>query len=183
MAVSDVYDFYRRIEDEEIILSFKGDFTAELLTSFLHILEARMELTRTDRAKRRRVFNVLTESFQNLYHHIDPNGGNEELIGIKKSALIIVKYIDGNFIIRTGNYIDNSEIQNLKRKLAMVNALDSDELRGLYRMKLENDPRTVKGTAGLGLIDIARKSKSKLDYEFINIDDTSSFFCLKVIIE
>ena len=65
----------------------------------------------------------------------------------------------------------------------MVNSLDSDELRGLYQMKLANDPRTDKGTAGLGLIDIARKSKSKLNYEFIEIDEFSSFFCLKVIIE
>jgi len=65
----------------------------------------------------------------------------------------------------------------------MVNALDSDELRGLYRMKLEKDPRTLKGTAGLGFIDIARKSKSKLDYEFIEMDDNTSFFCLKVVIE
>lgn len=183
MAVADVYEFYRRIEEEEIILSFKGDFTSELLTSFLHILEARMELMGTERAKRKRVFNVLTETFQNLYHHIDSKENQSGIVEIKKSALIIVKYIDGDFIIRTGNYIENSEIQNLKRKLAMVNALDSDELRGLYRMKLEKDPRTIKGTAGLGLIDIARKSKSKLDYEFINIDEESSFFCLKVIIE
>ncbi|MBL1281172.1 MAG: hypothetical protein COA33_012915 [Fluviicola sp.] len=181
MAVTDVYDFYQKLEDEQVILSFKGDFTSELLTSFLHILEARMVELGTDNRKKRRVFNVLTESFQNLYHHIDEFNSGDSIT--KRSALIIVKHVDNNFVVRTGNYVKNNDIQNLKRKLAMVNSLDSDELKGLYRMKLENDPRTDKGTAGLGLIDIARKSKSKLDYDFIDIDASSSFFCLKVVIE
>tara|TARA_R110002072_G_scaffold20688_2_gene74804 strand:- start:7596 stop:8141 length:546 start_codon:yes stop_codon:yes gene_type:complete len=181
MAVTDVYDFYQRLEDEDVILSFKGDFTSELLTSFLHILEARMKEIGTDTRKKKRVFNVLIESFQNLYHHIDVF--KEKNLSFKRSALIIVKFAAGNFVVRTGNYVGNDGIKDLKRKLAMVNALDSDELRGLYRTKLTKDPRSTKGTAGLGFIDIARKSKSKLEYEFIEMDDETSFFCLKVVIE
>jgi len=183
MAVTEVYKFYQRMEDERIILSFKGEFTAELLTSFLNILESKMIELKINNSKKKRVFNVLIECFQNLYHHIEITDYNDDVLEIKKSALVIVKHYDGDFIVRTGNYIESLKINDLKRKLAMVNSLDSDELRGLYQMKLANDPRTDKGTAGLGLIDIARKSKSKLDYEFIEIDDFSSFFCLKVIIE
>ena len=183
MAVSELYNFYRKLGDEEVILSFKGEFTAEILTSFLNILEAKMEELGIKTSKKKRVFNVLIECFQNLYHHIDLVDDITIESGVKKSALVIVKHFDGDFIVRTGNYIENVGIQELKRKLAMVNALNSDELRGLYRLKLKNDPRTDKGTAGLGLIDIARKSKSKLVYEFIEVDEVSSFFCLKVFIE
>lgn len=182
MAVTDVYQFYRSLEDEQIVLSFKGEFTAELLTSFLHIMENKMEELNTDPRKRKRVFNVLIECFQNLYHHIETNSDSLKE-GLKKSALIIVKHVDGKFIVRTGNHIDSSGKDELKSKLDMVNALSSDELRQLYKMKLENDPRTPKGTAGLGLIDIARKSKNKLGYEFIDIDKSDSFFCLNVNIE
>ena len=183
MAVTEVYEFYRRMEDEKIILSFKGEFTAELLTSFLNILESKMIELKINNSKKKRVFNVLIECFQNLYHHVSIAEYNDDELELKKSALVIVKHYEGDFIVRTGNYIENIKIHDLKRKLAMINSLDLDELRGLYQMKLANDSRTDKGTAGLGLIDIARKSKSKLDYEFIDIDDYSSFFCLKVIIE
>ena len=182
MAVSDVYKFYQALEDEQIILSFKGEFTAELLTSFIHIIENKMNELGTDVRLRKRVFNVLIESFQNLYHHIeDYNQKNTK--GLKKSALITVKHVGDSFIVRTGNYVENTGKESLIEKLEMVNSLSQDGLRDLYTMKLENDPRTRKGTAGLGLIDIARKSKNKLEYEFIDIDSHSSFFCLKVKIE
>jgi hypothetical protein len=39
-----------------------------------------------------------------------------------------------------------------------------------------------KGGAGLGLIDIARKTGNKLVYHFLPISDTLSFFLLTSII-
>jgi Family of unknown function (DUF6272) len=183
MAITDVYDFYRKMEDDKIILSFKGEFTSDLLTSILHILESKMEDMNIEIRKKKRVFNVLVECFQNLYHHIDRVESDIEAVSIQKSALIMVKVVGDKFVVRTGNYIKNQGIPDLKRKLAMVNALNTDELRVLYQSKLKNDDRTEKGTAGLGLIDIARKSKNKLEYEILEIDDSSSFFCLNVVIE
>lgn len=183
MAISDVYDFYRKMEDEHIILSFKGEFSADLLTSILHILESRMEAMGIDRKKKKRVFNVLVECFQNLYHHIETQESDQHEVSIQKSALIMVKCVDDKFIIRTGNHISNKGIPDLTEKLAMVNSLSEEELRTLYQSKLQNDERSEKGTAGLGFIDIARKSKNKLEYEFLKIDANSSFFCLNVVVE
>ncbi len=183
MAITDVYDFYRKMEDEKIILSFKGEFTAELLTSILHILESKMNALNITTKKKKRVFNVLVECFQNLYHHIETQENDQIEVALQKSALVMVKHADDKFVVRTGNHVGNDGIPELKRKLAMVNALNTDELRDLYQTKLKNDSLSEKGTAGLGLIDIARKSKNKLEYEFLEIDDDSSFFCLNVVIE
>ncbi|OFZ20426.1 MAG: hypothetical protein A3D92_14735 [Bacteroidetes bacterium RIFCSPHIGHO2_02_FULL_44_7] len=183
MAITDVYDFYRKMEDEKIILSFKGEFTPDLLTSILNILETRMRTMGVERKKQKRVFNVLVECFQNLYHHIDERASDAAEVELQKSVLIMIKYAGDSFIVRTGNHLSNEVIPELRRKLAMVNALSTDELRGLYQAKLKNDQRSEKGTAGLGLIDIARKSGSKLEYEFLEIDKHSSFFCLNVVIE
>lgn len=183
MAISDVYDFYRRMEDDHIILSFKGAFTDDLLTSILHIVEGKMDDLEVDTKKKKRVFNVLVESFQNLYHHIEemaPDNGNREK---DKSAMIVVKYENDKFTIVTGNFVSSNRIPELREKLDMVNELNDEALRELYRTKLENGGRTEKGTAGLGLIDIARKSKSKLDYEIINVTESIGFFCLSVVID
>lgn len=183
MAISEVYDFYRRMEDEHIILSFKGVFTAELLTSILNILESKMIRLEIPTKKKRRVFNILVECFQNLYHHIEELNEDKEAQLEKKTALVIVKYIDGDFIIKTGNYVNKELIPNLKEKLEAVNKLDQEGLRDLYRSNLQNEHRTAKGTAGLGLIDIARKSKKKLEYDFIDVNNNTEFFCLDVFVE
>ena len=89
----------------------------------------------------------------------------------------------GVFRITTGNFVRNDQIEELRAKLEIVNELNEDGLRELYRTKLQNECRTMKGTAGLGLIDIARKSKNKLDYEIINVTESISFFCLSVVID
>ena len=183
MALTEVYDFFKRMEDEKIILSFKGELSPELLTSILHVLERKIQEIDFAPLKRKRIFNVLVECFQNLYHHIDSVKLGENPDDVEKSALIIVKYIGEKFIVRTGNYIYNTDISELENKLKNVNELNTEELKSLYQSKLKNQARSIKGTAGLGFIDIARKSRGKLDYEFLEIDSKSSFFCLNVTID
>lgn len=183
MAISDVYDFYKKMEDENIILSFKGTFSEDLLTSILHIVEAKMGGMQIEPNKRKRVFKVLVECCQNLYHHIEEIEASDDELEQQKSALIIVKFKAGVFRITTGNFVRNDQIEELRAKLEIVNELNEDGLRELYRTKLQNEGRTMKGTAGLGLIDIARKSKNKLDYEIINVTESISFFCLSVVID
>ncbi len=182
MAFTDIYKFFRTLEDDHIILSFKGNFSSELLNALLHLMEAKMNELNIDLKQRKRVLNVLVESLQNLYHHID----SKHDFTVKKShetALVLIKYFENKFIIQTGNYIENKSLDELKGKLQEVNSLNYEELRGLYKMKLKNNSISTKGTAGLGLIDIARKSKNKLDFHFIPVNKTSSFFCLKVVVE
>ena len=142
-----------------------------------------MENMDIDKKKKKRVFNVLVECFQNLYHHIEEQESDQLEVRLQKSALIMVKWAEDKFIIRTGNHIGKKGIPELKEKLAMVNSLSNEELRALYQSKLKNDERSEKGTAGLGFIDIARKSKNKLEYEFLDIDAHSSLFCLNVVVE
>lgn len=184
MAIADVYEFYRKMEEDNIILSFKGEFTSELLMSLLHVLESRMDFLSLERKKKKRVFNVLVECFQNLYHHIElQEEFDHSASDPQKSALIMVKNVGDKFIVRTGNHVRNEGIDELKEKLASVNAMNHDQLRELYQEKLKMGELSEKGTAGLGFIDIARKSKNKLDYDFLMIDNDSSFFCLNVLID
>ena len=49
-----------------------------------------------------------------------------------------------------------------------------------YQKILSDGERSSKGTAGLGMIDIARKSGNKLEYEFVDVNEYYDFFCLNV---
>ena len=39
---------------------------------------------------------------------------------------------------------------------------------------------SAKGGGGLGMIDISRKSGQKLDYNFMSVDESCSFFTLNI---
>lgn len=163
-----------------MILSFKGVVTAELLTSVLHIMESKMESLQEPPKTRKKVFNVLVECLQNLYHHVDENEPKDIE---RRSALVMISKHDGKFLIRTGNYIDNDKAEDLKEKLERINSMDKEDLRQYYQDSLESSMISTKGTAGLGMIDIARKSGNKLDFEFLKVNGEMSFFCLNVKID
>jgi ribosomal protein S15P/S13E len=180
MSLVNVYNLYRTMEEEHVILSFKGIVTAELLTSVLQIMEGKMETMHEPPKLRKKVFNVLVECLQNLYHHVDENQTDDLE---KRSALVMISKHDGVFMIRTGNYIENDKAEDLKSKLNKINSMDKEELRQFYQDSLEASMMSSKGTAGLGMIDIARKSGNKLDFEFLKVNDETSFFCLNVKID
>lgn len=167
------------------MLSFKGDFTPELLHSILNIIEKKMEHIEGAARTRKRVFNVLVECLQNLYHHnetvkkdVSASLKPEEKTGI----IMIAKNVTG-YSVFTGNLMMNKGVEALKGKLEEINAMDKQALKDLYKSVLNNGKMSEKGGGGLGMIDIARKSGQKLDYGFVPFDDKHSFFSLNVNIE
>ncbi|MBU2019530.1 MAG: SiaB family protein kinase [Bacteroidetes bacterium] len=168
------------------MLSFKGLVTAELLSSILHIMESKLTHLQEDSKLKKKVFNVLVECLQNLYHHIDVHEDDiKEDIELldKKSAVFMIARFGGSFYVRTGNYVENKDATKLMRRLDKINSLDKEELRLYYQEILGNGGRSGKGTAGLGMIDIARKSGNKLEYEFVQVTEDIKFFCLNVKID
>ena len=90
--------------------------------------------------------------------------------------------IDGKYSIFTGNHILNENINGLKARLDEVNSLSKEELKEYYKKVLNNGEMSLKGGGGLGMIDIARKTGEKLEYDFLEIDNKVSFFTLNIIV-
>jgi hypothetical protein len=174
----DIFDFYDKMERNNILLSFKGDITSELLTSILQIMESKMENMHEEPKLKKKVYNVLVECLQNLYHHMDDvteTGGEHA-----RSAIFMIGKQDGDYNIITGNYILNENVGGLKKRLDEVNALTKEELKDYYKQVLNNGEMSMKGGGGLGMIDIARKTGQKLHYNFMPIDNKYSFFSLNI---
>ena len=65
-----------------------------------------------------------------------------------------------------------------------INKLNKDDLNALYKKQIREGSLSEKGGAGLGLIDIARKTGRQLEYQFLPLqDNTNHFFLLKVRID
>ena len=71
-------------------------------------------------------------------------------------------------------------INGLRARLDEVNSLNKEELKEYYKRILNNGEMSMKGGGGLGMIDIARKTGEKLDYNFLEIDNKVSFFTLNI---
>jgi hypothetical protein len=174
----DIFDIYNKMERNNILLSFKGEITSDLLTSILQIMENKMENMQEEPKMKKKVYNVLVECLQNLYHHLDEiSDVDSERI---RSAIFMIGKLDGDYSIITGNYILNENINGLKNRLDEVNGLNKEQLKEYYKQVLNNGEMSLKGGGGLGMIDIARKTGEKLEYNFLEIDNKVSFFTLKI---
>lgn len=174
----DLFDFYDKMERNNILLSFKGEITSELLTSILQIMESKMENLQEEPKMKKKVYNVLVECLQNLYHHMDDTSMDS---GDKnRSAIFMIGKMDHKYNVITGNYILNENVAGLKHRIDEVNSLSKEELKEYYKQVLNNGEMSLKGGGGLGMIDIARKTGEKLVYNFLPIDDKLSFFSLNI---
>ena len=175
----DIFDFYDKMEKNNIMLSFKGDITSELLTSVLQIMESKMQNLDEAPKTKKKVYNVLVECLQNLYHHMD-EFNDESVDNDGRSAIFMIGKVDDEYRILTGNYMFSENVRMLKERLDKVNSISKDELKVFYKQILNNGEMSDKGGGGLGMIDIARKSGQKLDYHFMPVDNKYSFFTLNI---
>jgi Family of unknown function (DUF6272) len=176
-----VFDLYDALEKQRIMLSFKGNLTPDLVTALLGLVERKMEVIEEDARVRKRVFNVVMECLQNLYHHNSKTAGAEtQPVSDEAQGVIMIAHDDQGYSVLTGNFMANDEVSGLKSHLDRVNGCQPDQLRDLYKETLNNGRFGKAGGGGLGIIDIARKSGRKLEYGFVPLDQANAFFSLNV---
>jgi len=179
----DINEYYSRLNGGDVLMAFKGSISSELISNVLEVVESRMDEYRESSKIRKKVYNVLVESLQNLYHHIEvlPEVMQKEFDD--KFGILVVSRQDDRYKISTGNFIGQDKVDVLRNKIDKINSMSRDELKDMYKFILNHQRLSEKGGGGLGLVDIARKTGNQLDYTFEKFDDTYYFFNLDVFID
>jgi len=163
---------------DEVLFLFNGEVNSTLIADSLDKIEDQLEAVKSK--IRKKIYNVLVECMQNLFHHSEtlPAKPGFETTG-KYAACILSKNSVG-YHITTGNFINHKQKEFLSKHLSHINTLDRDALKELYKEILNNQEFSDKGGGGLGMVDISRKSGSKLDYSFHEYKDNFYFFSLSI---
>lgn len=171
---------YDRMNQGEVIVAYKGSISAEVISNTLSLIESKLEETAEQTGVKKKLYNVLVESLQNLFHHVDAING----IGESETnfGAFVLSKDDHGYRISTGNFIRSDKSKILREKIDKINSLSKEELKDFYKFVLNNQSFSDKGGGGLGLIDIARKTGNKLDYYFYDYNKDFDFFNLNVFI-
>lgn len=163
---------------DEILFLFKGEVSSNLVADSLDKIEEK--LVDVPSKVKKKIYNVLVECMQNLFHHSEtlPSKANAKESG--KYATCILSKNSIGYHITTGNYINEKQKSFLERHLSHINTLNRDQLKDLYKEILNNQEFSDKGGGGLGMVDISRKSGSKLLFDFYNHDESFYFFSLNI---
>ena len=171
-----IYELHKTMLARNLILVYEGEFTQEITKSVLAMAERNMDSMGEESGIKRKVFNVMVECLQNIVKHSEDLNRQMEQ---KSTAIFMIGKQDNAYIITSGNPIKNEDVEHLRSKLDQINSLDKEGLKQLYKDIIKSTSLSEKGGAGLGFVDMARKSGSPLEYDFEKLDSQYSFFSLR----
>lgn len=175
-----VENYFQDLLTDDVIFSYKGDISSDVINLILDSVERKTEEANDPSRIRKKVYNVLVESLQNLYHHVDPVPEDFQDQESKRFGIIVVSRSDSGYNITTCNFIRRKKVEALAEKLDKINRSSNKEIKEIYKFILHHQKISPKGGGGLGLVDIARKTGNTLEYEFFDYNKDYSLFTLSI---
>lgn len=176
-----LYDIYQELEMKHILFCYSGPMAQSSIERIGEALRNNLEFEKAEKLIQMTVFSIFIEQVQNVLNYsveTFSTAENELKVGIT----VIGHDKDGNYCVYCGNRVYNHDIAPISQTIDSLRNLNKEELKALYKEKRrKHTPSNHKG-AGLGMIEMARRALVPLEYSFKPIDDTYSFFSIKVVI-
>ncbi len=174
------YSTFKTFREDKFSFVYQGFFTNNIVITAIELIENNLIKHSGFRKLRHKLSFLMIESFQNITRYGDePENKNHEY----RKELFLVRNVKDHFYIASANIIENSKIDYVNAKLKEVNQLEHSQLNKLYQNVLTNNHFTDAGGAGLGFIEMVRKTKQKLEFDFVKIDENYSYFYLLIKIK
>ncbi len=171
---------YSQLLAKEIIIAFEGNVTHQVMKAVTSVVEEKLDDENEGEAIQRKVYHIMVECLQNINRHAEGYSTASNDYPGRGAMLVTVK--ENSYTVTTVNIVHNSQATFLKDFIEKINPLSEEELNDMYKNQLTEGNISNKGGAGLGFIDIRRKTGNNLECEFVKHDEEKSFFIFKVII-
>lgn len=166
-----------------IIVSFNGSFTQGIIEEIGTAITSYLQAEKgTDETDSHNVFSVYIEQAQNIKTYFLKKALGKDQLEISRRAfesIIVIGRQKERFFVCSGNLVHNEDVAKLKERIDYLNTLTKEQLKQFYKATLRKTGNTSE-SAGLGIIDMARKAAFPLEYMFMARDEQYSFFTLKV---
>ena len=131
-----IHGLYDKFRKGNLIVSHEGVITSELISDFLMKVEDSLSESGENVKKIRKVYNILVEALQNLFHHQaspPPDFDTGESGDVKAySFCTIVAVSSGVYRITTWNFVRNKLVESRRIEIALQNY---SKQRRIYRKR------------------------------------------------
>ncbi len=163
--------------DEGFPLIYKGEFNHQIMKLFTYMAEKKIMSSQKEDIVRKKVFHVMVECLQNITKHSEKTDEDGKKIGY--GMCMIGEKKEYHFVV-TGNKVKNENVKDLKDRIEFLNQKTKEELDELHKKQMKEGRISDKGGAGLGLIDIIRKTGQKIIYDFVPLDSNNHYFIMEI---
>lgn len=176
-----LFELRTHFNRSNILLCFNGPISRSLIEEIGNALKNYLQADQAQPNAAMDVFSVYIEMTQNIRHYAIAHQYDE----IESSATVVVARDDEQrYVVQSGNLVEKVDGQALMAHVNTLAQMDKAALKAAYKTQLRQ-PRSESATsgAGLGLIDIARKSVQPLSATLTDLDHGRSFFSVSAVIQ
>jgi coenzyme F420-reducing hydrogenase delta subunit len=175
-----VSKFHKTIRNQKIMLVYEGEITQTITKEFSSLTEQNLEGKTDSSRTQKRVYHVMVECLQNVAKHADKEMSEDS--DASGRGIFMISNNEEEYTVTTGNVVSNEKAEIIKEMLDKFNALEADEIKSEYKRMIKASRLSEKAGAGLGFIDIVKKTGNNIEYFFDQINDETSFFIQKSVI-
>jgi len=173
----DLFQLREQFSREGIMMCFNGPFSHSIIEEMGTAIKNYLEAEDITRMAVQDVFAAYIEMAQNVRNY---QALRNLPTGDTGSATILIAKQGETYAVTSGNVITKTDITPLITRIDHINSLDRDSLKKSIRQQLRSKIPPGAAGAGLGLMEIAKRSNAMLDYSVRDIDGRYSFFTLTV---
>lgn len=174
-----LYDLRDEFNKSGIMMCFNGPFCHSIIEEIGKAVRKHLAAENIAQAALMEVFAVYIELAQNVRNYLM----SRKITGTDKASSIITIGRSGEgYVVSSGNVVLNADVETLCSRIDEVNAMTRDEIKVQYRKQMRCEVKPDAMGAGLGFLDIAKRSSGKMTYSVKELDTTSKFFTLSAYI-
>ena len=181
MSQIQLFDLRRQFSAERILLCFNGPITRSLIEEIGNALKNYLQAENAQPTAAMDIFGIYIELTQNIRHYVTRMGYGER---DGSATVVVARDEQGRYLISAGNLVEPEDGRRLQQRVAELAGMDKTQLKSAYKAQLRR-PRDADATsgAGLGLLDVARRSVEPLRAGLSPIEgDGRLFFSLSAVI-
>lgn len=180
MDHTDLYLLRETYNQKDILLCFNGPFSQGLIEEIGTALKKYMQGETALSGSALDVFAIYIEIAQNIRHYSQ----QQNYTDTNASATVIIsREAGGRYAVSSGNIVEPADGEALQARIQQIAAMDRAGLKAAYKEQLRKPREDATASAGLGLIDIARRASEPPSCSLRPINaGRQMFFSLCVVI-
>jgi hypothetical protein len=167
MDLAGVHQLYEDLVRHRATFYYSGRFSEDHSPLLISLAEA-ITADQEDGVAARKLAFVLVEAYQNIIRHRAPQGG---------ASSILLQARSGGYLLSATNPVRQEEVPALEQMLTNIaRNKDLKQLKEMFLRRLQGESTSQRGGAGLGLIEMARRSSNGIQHQIDGVmEDAANF--------
>lgn len=174
-----VQALYQAFAGDRLTFLYSGKFHDEHTARLITLGEEYLEREGSDKSVKSKLGFIMVEAYQNIVRHRTAVNGSTQGEG---RSMFLLRSTATQHEVTAMNAVAETTVEPLTASVEKLRALDLQQMKQVFLRGLQSEERTERGGAGLGLIEMARRSGHPLRYGFAAIDSAFRLFALQVLV-